>query len=337
MTCNAMCTHTAITAPSGTTADTCCPGGANHNTDVDCAAMCGNGVVEGPGETCEPPGTATCDATCHRIGPTAFRVTTARILSPHAVYNVPLAGCRDLTDMGVTVLGMNIDSLNTGLMTSITNYSLNIVDVFRPLSQTAATSMDQIYVNAACSAASCAPAAAMSMSVSPTATNMATGTCFAPVAADVQPHCMGAGTCTGGYAAVNTISGPCFANSESDITVTLSVAGTSVAVPLHHARIDATYSGSPATSLTPGVIVGFLNATDAADIVVTLPVIGARRLYNFLQAGGATQRATDGSNQASSCNLNNGGAEDDRDTVGGVTGFWFFLNVGLTQVTWTGP
>jgi cysteine-rich repeat protein len=64
-TCNAMCTHTTITTPAS--GDSCCPAGANHNTDTDCAAMCGNAVVEGPGETCEPPNTATCDSACHTI------------------------------------------------------------------------------------------------------------------------------------------------------------------------------------------------------------------------------------------------------------------------------
>jgi len=66
-TCNAMCTHTAITAPSGMTVDMCCPPGANHNIDTDCAPMCGNSVIEGPGETCDPPAAGTCDAACHRI------------------------------------------------------------------------------------------------------------------------------------------------------------------------------------------------------------------------------------------------------------------------------
>lgn len=64
-TCTAACSFTPITtAMSG---DGCCPAGANHNTDTDCAAMCGNGVVEGPGETCDPPAAGTCSATCTTI------------------------------------------------------------------------------------------------------------------------------------------------------------------------------------------------------------------------------------------------------------------------------
>jgi len=59
--------HTAITAPSGPTADTCCPAGANHNTDTDCAAVCGNSIIEAPGEMCDPPAAGTCSATCQAI------------------------------------------------------------------------------------------------------------------------------------------------------------------------------------------------------------------------------------------------------------------------------
>jgi cysteine-rich repeat protein len=40
--------------------DGCCPNGADANSDKDCAAMCGNGIIEGK-ETCDPPGACgTC-------------------------------------------------------------------------------------------------------------------------------------------------------------------------------------------------------------------------------------------------------------------------------------
>ena len=64
-TCNAACAHMAIT--TAVNGDGCCPPGANHNTDTDCAPMCGNGVVEGPGESCDPPAPGTCSATCQTI------------------------------------------------------------------------------------------------------------------------------------------------------------------------------------------------------------------------------------------------------------------------------
>jgi cysteine-rich repeat protein len=42
-----------MTEPRVGAADGCCPHGANANADPDCAAVCGNDVIE-PGETCDP-------------------------------------------------------------------------------------------------------------------------------------------------------------------------------------------------------------------------------------------------------------------------------------------
>lgn len=48
--CNSVCTHVPILVPIP--GDGCCPPGANANSDVDCKAMCGNGIVE-LGERCD--------------------------------------------------------------------------------------------------------------------------------------------------------------------------------------------------------------------------------------------------------------------------------------------
>jgi cysteine-rich repeat protein len=56
-----VCTATACTAGDG-----CCPSGCNATNDSDCAAVCGNGVVE-PGEICDDGNTMNgdgCDPTC---------------------------------------------------------------------------------------------------------------------------------------------------------------------------------------------------------------------------------------------------------------------------------
>ena len=57
--CNLDCSHDAITACSG--GDACCPPGCDSGSDADCAARCGNGVIDA-GETCDPP--ETCPADC---------------------------------------------------------------------------------------------------------------------------------------------------------------------------------------------------------------------------------------------------------------------------------
>ncbi|HKU41718.1 MAG TPA: DUF4215 domain-containing protein [Polyangiales bacterium] len=51
--CDAHCEPRPISAPMP--GDGCCPPGANATEDADCAAVCGNGVLE-RGETCDPPG-----------------------------------------------------------------------------------------------------------------------------------------------------------------------------------------------------------------------------------------------------------------------------------------
>ena len=57
--CQARCLHGLITNTIQN--DGCCPVGANLLLDVDCAASCGNDVVE-PGETCDPPD--SCPTAC---------------------------------------------------------------------------------------------------------------------------------------------------------------------------------------------------------------------------------------------------------------------------------
>jgi hypothetical protein len=57
--CTRVCTHTPITACAA--GDRCCPMGCTGQTDADCNAVCGNGVVEA-NETCDP--VQSCPTTC---------------------------------------------------------------------------------------------------------------------------------------------------------------------------------------------------------------------------------------------------------------------------------
>ncbi|HEY4178094.1 MAG TPA: DUF4215 domain-containing protein [Kofleriaceae bacterium] len=62
--CAAKCEFAAITAAAD--GDGCCPAGANANTDSDCAAACGNSIVEA-GEVCDTgiaSGAGACPTTC---------------------------------------------------------------------------------------------------------------------------------------------------------------------------------------------------------------------------------------------------------------------------------
>jgi cysteine-rich repeat protein len=63
-TCNAKCKHDPITTPKS--GDMCCPPGANSGNDSDCAASCGNGIVD-PGEKCDTgiaSGKGSCPTSC---------------------------------------------------------------------------------------------------------------------------------------------------------------------------------------------------------------------------------------------------------------------------------
>lgn len=63
--CQTACTTSPIIAAAD--GDGCCPAGANANTDSDCSAMCGNGLLE-PGELCDPAitaGAGACPTSCN--------------------------------------------------------------------------------------------------------------------------------------------------------------------------------------------------------------------------------------------------------------------------------
>lgn len=63
--CTATCEYSTISAAID--GDGCCPAGANANTDNDCSAMCGNGILEA-GELCDMAivaGPGACPMTCN--------------------------------------------------------------------------------------------------------------------------------------------------------------------------------------------------------------------------------------------------------------------------------
>ena len=59
--CGARCVAKEIT--ESVPGDGCCPSGATPDTDPDCSATCGNGVMEAD-ETCDPPGTCPTPESC---------------------------------------------------------------------------------------------------------------------------------------------------------------------------------------------------------------------------------------------------------------------------------
>jgi hypothetical protein len=61
--CTVACANTPITSCDAVTQDGCCPAGCDANSDADCSASCGNGVVES-GEQCDTAITAGQNGAC---------------------------------------------------------------------------------------------------------------------------------------------------------------------------------------------------------------------------------------------------------------------------------
>jgi len=310
-TCTVVCSYQPITQPIN--GDGCCPAGANANTDNDCTPVCGNGVTEA-GEQCDDGNTNnndTCTNSC-RLGPTAFRFDTLELRDPHVF--VDFIGCRDVTDTQFVGFSVNNEILkaiqNDNSSPADGKLDLSPTAVFRPLVQTNATSTPLDFYFADCTApiatTSCKPGTIAPASV--TATNAATGTCLAPLANTTHPY----------SPAITKATGPCF--STTTTTVTLTLAG--IPITLHDARIAATYSGSPASKVVNGLLVGFISEADAnaTTLPASLPLVGGQALSSLLAGGsGACPNYSD------------------KDVDNGVTGWWFYLNFTAPKVPWTDP
>ncbi|MES1210013.1 MAG: hypothetical protein ABUS79_29095, partial [Pseudomonadota bacterium] len=97
--CTRICTHQPITALHPQ--DGCCPAGATFETDPDCSATCGNGVVD-PGETCDTaipagtPGACPISDGCKADGPCAvaelLSAETCSAICLRTAITAPMAG-----------------------------------------------------------------------------------------------------------------------------------------------------------------------------------------------------------------------------------------------------
>ncbi|MCA9678322.1 MAG: DUF4215 domain-containing protein [Kofleriaceae bacterium] len=312
-TCGATCTFPPVTQPMG--GDGCCPAGANANNDSDCAPSCGNGVVEA-GEACDDGNTSdgdACSSTC-QLPPVAFRFSDLDLRDPHVF--VSFIGCRDVTD--TQLLGF---SVNNELQTSIQTdddgdgfLGLSPTLVFPSFQQTAATQPVDIHF-AQCTApmagTSCSPGTSVTPAI---ATYQSAGACLAPLAGTLGSPSYSP--------SITSPSGTCF--STSTVTITLSLGG--IPITLHDARIAASYVGNPATTLTNGLLMGFISEADADATIIpsSFPLVGGQPLSSLLPGGDPP-----GSNNT------NCASRDDKDLDGGVTGWWFYMNFPATKVTWT--
>lgn len=184
---------------------------------------------------------------------------------------------------------------------------LNVSIVFQPLDQVGTTT-PMVISFAECSAplatTSCTQSATTEL-IPATATNSDSGTCLEALAGTTTDY--------GGNQAspVIPVPAPCFSSNEVDVTVNL---GT-VTLPMKAARISATYSGTPATSLVTGLLRGYVTEADANNIIIPadVPLVGGDPLSSLLHA-------------------------DDRDTDPDGTplnGWWFYIAMEAEEVTYT--
>ncbi len=224
---------------------------------------------------------------------TAYRVSKLVLIDPH-----------------VFALGDTTGTVNNQIRTAVETddddpadgiLDLNVSVIFQPLDQSG-SSTPMFISFADCvvpfATTSCTETAASTV-IAATATNSSSGTCLEALA----------GTTTAAYDPVVPVPSPCFSSNAVDVTVDL---GT-VTLPLKSARISATYSGTPATSLVTGLLMGFLTEADAMNIIVPIPVVEDRPLSDILE-------------------------DTDMDTgPNGETGWWFYLSVEAVEVPYTSP
>ncbi len=300
-TCTATCDTTLITTIG--LADSCCPSGANANTDSDCNPKCPNGVVES-GEECDDNNAVNgdgCDSMCKKeIVASAFRINTLVLRDPHAYTNIVIF-CSDITSNlnDEFAASVRTDSDGDGFL------GLSIVTEFTPHAPTAtSTPLEIVFPDCTdpLATTTCTRNAANSAPVDSNANNQATGTCLSPLANTVRPY----------NPAVTNSTGPCFASD----TETLALVMGGIPITLTDTTIAGTYVSD--TGIVNGLIRGFLTEAeaDATILPMDISVVGGKRLSEILRGG--TGNCKSGT---------------DMDNNGGVPGWWMYFNYTADPVT----
>ena len=315
------------------------------STETCARSVCGDGYTDpgtSPPEQCDDGnlmGGDGCSPSCMitmPTPPTAFRIITMRLISPHIIASIPFGGCQDITDDCARVFGGCVeDGVNTQIQTALNppsaggDYSLHLVSLFDPLEPAMSMTPIELHTDSTCTEGTpdACVEAMPSMPSTGDALNTSVGTCYMPNPAEVNVR---AGTPAMYSPTANTPSGPCFEASFASLSVDLS----GIVVPLTEVVVSGTYSGGPPpNNIVSGIITGFLSSDDAVMVTLpdTIPILGGNPLYNFLQAGNTPHMG-----ENDSCNRSGGTHEDDRDTdSSGTTGFRFFLNFTAEVVDWT--
>lgn len=243
---------------------------------------------------------------------TARRIGTLKIRDPHLFTQVPIFGCRDITDNDVP--GFPGSAVNNQIATQLNNdgngdgfLDASTLKLFRPAPDGGRIRrLDTAPGQCTLPVASTTCLVGTLSSVENYWTHTGADSCLAALP----------GT-TGGYnPPVPTIAPPCWLGdflqeSQTDFN--------GLQITLRNSR-----SAGAAPSGLPGGIAlsrGFLSESDANMILIpaTIPLIGGRPLSSLLKGG-----------------QGNCASGDDRDLLQGQMGWWFYFEQGLVGVPLTG-
>lgn len=249
--------------------------------------------------------------------PEVYRAADLDLRDPHVFLNVPGFGCQDFTDDPAG--GGLIPSLNSQLAAAVTGdgdgdgdllLDLSVLFGFRPLDVAAAGGrLDRALGD--CSAPLAGTVCDWQRPPIPVTADydgLAAGTCLAP-----HP-----GTTSGYSPAPAEPIAPCYTSSPRQVTLEL----IETRLELLASQAGGEFlGGPPPASIEGGLLFGFLTeaAADAILLPADLPIVGGQPVSILLPGG-----------------TGNCAAGDDRDTFGGMSGWWLYLDYRAEPVPFVG-
>lgn len=241
---------------------------------------------------------------------TAFRIGDLDLRDPHVYVNVPIFGCRDVTDTPFAGFSVN-DVLQTAIQTDEDGdglLDLSQMQLFQPYATDGSGEIE--ITSGACLGPYQAPDCLRdpeAPSVIAAYQTQSVGQCLTFTPGTARPYAP----------AITSPSAICFASTPQDMTLTLPF-GT---IQLRDAQFGATFAVDP-NSHENGLMRGFLSEADADAILLPadFPLVGGQPLSSLLPGG-----------------TNNCAVHSDKDTHKGVTGWWFYFNYVAYRSTWEEP
>jgi len=239
----------------------------------------------------------------------AFRFSDLDMREPHTFLS--LLWCRDFTD--TTILGMSANSFFQNDVQKNTNddgtLKTNYLLVFKSLDTTGSGPLE-VYVTSTCSSpmstTSCDSTSASATFT--TYTTSSSGQCLDAIPGTLHPY---------NNPAITYSTAPCFTTGTFDLFLTIA----DIPIYLHDVNISGTFTGSPVTSISNGLLRGFMYETDANASLLpsSLALIGGKPLSSILAGGSGCCAST-----------------SDMDTLNGVKGWWLYMNFTAPIVPYIG-